>query len=161
MPGTPIVTVEDSSRFRLEASVPEQYISKVNLGMTVVVEAGRGKLDGRVGEIVPSADAATRTFLVKIDLPRDCGCRSGEYGTASLAIGQEKRLTVPRPSVVAHGQLEGVFVVGPRNSAEFRLVKTGKDFGGRLEILSGLSEGERVAISQLHQLRDGVVVEGQ
>jgi RND family efflux transporter MFP subunit len=161
MPGAPLLTVEDPSRYRLEASIPEQYISKVNVGMTAAVDAGRGKFDGRVAEIVPSADTASRTFLVKIDLPRDSGCRSGEYGTASFAIGQAKRLTVPRQALVDHGQLEGVFVIGPQKSAEFRLVKTGKDFGGRVEILSGLSEGERVAVSQLQQLRDGTGVEGE
>lgn len=161
MPGTPLVTIEDPSRYRLEASVPEQVVSKTTLGMSVSVDTGRGKFEGRVSEIVPAADVASRTFLVKIDLPRDCGCRSGEYGTASFAIGEAKRLTVPRAAVVAHGQLEGVYVIGPQSSAEFRLVKSGKDVGGRVEILSGLSDGERVAISQLHQLRDGAVVEAQ
>ena len=161
MPGTPLVTVEDPSRYRLEASVPEQVISKTTLGMSVSVETGRGKFEGRVSEIAPLADLASRTFLVKIDLPRDCGCRSGEYGTASFAIGEAKRLTVPRRAVVAQGQMEGVYVIGPQNSAEFRLIKTGKDLGGRVEILSGLSEGDRVAVSQLHQLRDGAVVEAQ
>lgn len=161
MPGDPILTVEDPSRYRLEASVPKQYIAKVNVGTTAAVDTGHGKIDGRVAEIVPSADTASRSFLVKIDLPRDCGCRSGEYGTASFAIGREKRLTVPRQAVVDHGQLEGVYVIGAQNSAEFRLVKTGKDFVERVEILSGLSEGERVAVSQLQQLRDGAGVEGE
>ena len=114
-----------------------------------------------MSEIVPSADPASRTFLVKIDLPRDSGCRSGEYGTASFAVGDSKRLTVPRAAVVAHGQLEGAYVIGPQNTVEFRLAKAGKDLGERVEILSGLSEGERVAVSQLQHLRDGVVVEAQ
>lgn len=161
MPGNPILTVEDPSRYRLEASVPEQVISKTTLGMSVSVDTGRGKFEGRVSEMVPAADTASRTFLVKIDLPRDCGCRSGEYGTARFTIGEAKRLTVPRPAVIAQGQLEGVYVIGPQNSAEFRLIKTGKDFGGRVEILSGLTEGERVATSQLHLLRDGAGVEAQ
>ena len=161
MPGTPLVTVEDPSRYRLEANVPEQVISKTTLGMSVSVDTGRGKFEGRVSEIVPTADVASRTFLLKIDLPRDCGARSGEYGTASFTIGEAKRLTVPHAAVVSQGQLEGVYVIGPQNAAEFRLVKTGKEMGGRIEILSGLTEGERVAISQLQLLRDGAVVEAQ
>jgi len=161
MPGMPLVTVEDPGRYRLEASVPEQLISKVSLRMPVSVETGRGKFDGQVAEIVPAADAASRTFLVKIELPRDCGCRSGEYGTASFPIGREKRLTVPRRAVVAHGQLEGVFVANAQGVLEFRLVKTGKDFDERVEVLSGLAEGERVATAQIEKLRDGLRVEEQ
>ena len=161
MPGTAMLTVEDPRRYRLEASVPEQYISQVSVGVTAAVDAGHGRIDGRVAEIVPSADTASRTFLVKFDLPRDCSCRSGAYGTASFTIGEQKRLTVPRQAVVDRGQLEGAFVMGPQKSAEFRLVKTGKDFGARVEILSGLTEGERVAISQLQQLHDGAWVEAQ
>ena len=159
MSGTPLITVEDPSRLRLEASVSEQLISKMKLGMSVSVETGRGKLNGQVAEIVPAADAATRTFLVKVSLPRDCGCRSGEYGTASFPIGEEKRLSVPRPAVVERGQLDGVFVASPQGVLEFRLVKTGAELGDRVEILSGLGEGDRVAISQISQLRDGARVE--
>jgi len=159
MPGTPLITVEDPSRLRLEAGVSERLISKMKLGMSVSVETGGGKVDGQVAEIVPAADAATRTFLVKVGLPRDCGCRSGEYGTASFPIGEEKRLSVPRLAVVERGQLDGVFVANPQGVLEFRLVKTGKELGARVEILSGLGEGDRVAISQISQLREGARVE--
>jgi RND family efflux transporter MFP subunit len=159
MPGTPLITVEDPSRLRLEASVPEHLIAKVKLGMSVAVEAGGGKFDGQVSEIVPAADAATRTFLVKVSLPRDCACRSGEYGTASFPIGEKKRLSVPCQAVVERGQLDGLFVANPQGILEFRLVKTGKKLGERVEILSGLAEGDRVAVSQVSQLREGARVE--
>jgi RND family efflux transporter MFP subunit len=161
MAGMPIVTVEDPGRYRLEASVPEQFISHAKLGTVISVNTGRGVFGGRISEVVPSADVDSRTFLVKADLPRDCGCRSGEYGTAGLPVGEMKRLTVPRPAIVGHGQLEGVYVANERGVVEFRLVKTGKEMGERIEILSGLAEGEKVAISQLEKLRDGVRVEGE
>jgi multidrug efflux system membrane fusion protein len=161
MPGTPLVTVEDTARYRHEASLPEQFLPKVSVGLPVTVNTDHGKLEGRVGEIVPAADVVSRTFLVKVDLPRDCTCRSGEYGTASFVIGQERRLTVPRSAVVEHGELEGLFVVNPQGVVEYRLVKTGKNLGERVEIVSGLAEGERVATSQIERLRDGARVEGQ
>jgi multidrug efflux system membrane fusion protein len=159
MPGTPLLTVEDPTHYRLEASPPEQYLGRFSAGMMVAVATGRGKLQGRVAEVVPVAEAASRTFLVKIDLPRDCGCRSGEYGTADFPIGEEKRLMVPQKAIVEHGGLVGIFVVNPRGLVEYRLVKTGKQAGERVEILSGLADGERVAVSELEQLRDGVRVE--
>jgi len=159
MPGAPLLTVEDTTRYRLEASLPERYLPKVSVGMAARVKTEHAALEGRVVEIVPSADVASRTFLVKVELPPDCGCRSGEYGTASFAIGEEKLLTVPRPAVIERGELEGVFVVNAQGSGEYRLVKTGKNFGERVEIVSGLAENDRVATTKLDKLRDGARVE--
>lgn len=160
MPGTPIITVETTSQYRLEASLPEQYLKKVSVGAAVNVSTDGQKLSGRVAEIVPAADAASRTFLVKIDLPRDCACQSGQYGKANFPVGEEPRLAVPRGAVIEHGELQGVYVVNAQGTVEYRLVKTGKDLGERVEILSGLAEGERVVTSQDSRLRDGVRVEG-
>src|SRR5215472_6992559 len=68
-------------------------------------------------------------------------------------------LTVPRSSLVERGQLEGLFVVNAQGVVEYRLVKTGKSLGDRVEILSGLTEGERVATSKTVRLSDGVRAE--
>lgn len=160
MPGIPVLTVEDTARYRLEASLPEEYLGHVQAGASVSVSTGQGQFAGRVAEVVPAADVASHTFLVKIDLPRSCDCRSGEYGQASVAIGEAKALAVPSSAVVDHGELQGVFVVGANGIVEYRLVKTGKTFGNQVEILSGLATGEKIAISQIDHLRDGARVEG-
>lgn len=159
MPGTPLLTVEDPTHYRLEASLSEQFASDVQRGQEVTVTTDHGQLPGRVAEIVPAADPASRTFLVKIDLPRNCGCRSGEYGKALFPIGEEKKLLVPRDAVVRRGELEGLFVVNPQDVVEYRLIKTGETLGDRVEVLSGLTEGERVATTLIGRLRDGVKVE--
>jgi RND family efflux transporter MFP subunit len=151
--------VEDSKRYRLEASVPEEYLTRVQAGETVAVQVESGEFQGRVTEIVPAADAASRTFLVKVDLPPSCSCRTGEYGTASFQTGSAQRLAVPSGAVVERGELQGVFVVAQDGRVEYRLVKTGKALGDRMEILSGLAGGEKLATSGTERLRDGVRVE--
>jgi multidrug efflux system membrane fusion protein len=160
MPGTPVLTVEDTARYRLEASVPEEYLPNARVGASVSVSTGHGQFAGQVSEVVPAADATSHTFLVKIDLPHDCPCRSGEYGQASFAIGGAKQLAVPSSAVVDHGELQGVFVVAADGNVEYRLVETGKAFGNRVEVLSGLAPGEKVATSQIDRLRDGARAEG-
>lgn len=160
MPGTPVLTVEDTAHYRLEASVPEDMLPRIRVGQRARVATGESRFPGTVVEVVPAADPASRTFVVKVALPA-CGCRSGEYGTADFASGDVKALAVARSSVVERGQLEGVYVAGPNGIAEYRLVKTGRTLGDRVEILSGLSDGERVATSELDRLRDGVRVEAQ
>ena len=160
MPGTPILTVEDTARYRLEASLPEEYLAHAQAGATISVSTEEGQFEGRIAEVVPAADVTSHTFLVKIDLPHDCHCRSGEYGQASFPIGESNQLAVPKSAVVEHGELQGLFVVAADGNVEYRLVKTGKTFGDRVEILSGLAAGEKVAISQIDRLRDGARVEG-
>jgi len=160
MPGTPVLTVEETTRYRLEASLPEEYLPSAKTGASVSISTEHGQFEGRVAEVVPAADVTSHTFLVKIDLPHDCNCRSGEYGQASFPIGEAKRLAVPSSAVLDHGELQGIFVVGADGNVEYRLVKTGITFGNRVEILSGLAAGEKVAISQIDRLRDGARVEG-
>lgn len=160
MPGTPLMTVEDTARYRLEASLPEEYLPNAKAGDSVSVSTEHGQFVGRVAEVVPAADLASHTFLVKIDLPHDCHCRSGEYGQASFPIGEAKQLAVPSSAVVDHGELQGIFVVTPDGLVEYRLVKTGRSFGDRVEILSGLGAGEKVVVSGTDRLRDGARVEG-
>ena len=57
--------------------------------------------------------------------------------------------------------MQGIFVVTPQGLVEYRLVKTGKTLGDKVEILSGLASGEKIAISQIDRLRDGARVEAQ
>ena len=161
MPGMPILTVEDPANLRLEASLPSKFSEKVHLGQTVEVGVDNAQVQGRVVEITPSADPVSRTFLVKIELPEKCACSSGEYGTAQFPLGEEKRLTMPRTALIERGELQGVFVVGADGTASYRLIKTGQTFGDRLEILSGLSDGERVATSDAARLNDGARVEAE
>ena len=160
MPGTPVLTVEETTRYRLEASLPEEYLPSAKTGASVSISTEHGQFEGRVAEVVPAADVTSHTFMVKIDLPHDCNCRSGEYGQASFPIGEAKRLAVPSSAVLDHGELQGIFVVGADGNVEYRLVKTGITFGNRVEILSGLAAGEKVAISQIDRLRDGARAEG-
>lgn len=159
MPGTPLLTVEDPAHYRLEASLPAQYLGRVRRDEEVTVETGRGNFSGRVAEIVPSTDPASRTAVVKVELPKGCGCQSGDYGTAYFPVGEGKILAVPSAALVEQGQLTGVFVVNADGMAEYRLVKTGRSFGRRMEILSGLADGERVAVSGTELLKEGARVE--
>jgi RND family efflux transporter MFP subunit len=161
MPGAPMLTVEDTSRYRLEASLPEEHLSTVKVGDRISVSTGHGQFEGRIAEVVPAADVASHTFLVKINLPPGSTYHSGEYGQASFPIGEAKGLVVPSSALVEHGELQGIFVVTAEGTVEYRLVKTGKSNGNKVEILSGLAAGEKVAVSQIDRLSDGARVEAQ
>ncbi len=161
MPGMPILTMEETSHYRLEASLPGDYAAKVKVGEETRVATSRASFQGRVAEIVPATDPASRTFLVKVELPSNCACQSGDYATALFPVGQTLMISVPPSALVEHGELQGVYALNPQGVVEYRLVKTGKSWGDRVEILSGLTAGDRVVVSPVEGLRDGVRVEAQ
>ncbi|MBI3990393.1 MAG: hypothetical protein HY347_12360 [candidate division NC10 bacterium] len=114
---------------------------------------------GPLVEIVPAADPVSRTFTAKIALPALPGLRSGLFGKALFVAGQRQGMVVPRQAVVERGQLVGVFVLEEGKIARLRLVKMGKTFGDRVEILSGLAAGERIVVEGAQGLSDGSPVE--
>ena len=128
MPGTPVLTVEETARYRLEASLPEEYLPSAKTGASVSVSTEHGQFEGRVAEVVPAADVTSHTFLVKIDLPHDCNCRSGEYGQASFPIGEAKRLAVPSSAVVGPRRVTGNFRRGRGWQCGIPVGENGKDF---------------------------------
>lgn len=161
-PGAPIVVLEDTRRYRLEASVPEGRLGALRVGDRVRVALGAypGKeIDGKVSEVAPAVDPATRTFTAKVDLPRDLAVRTGMFGRVRFPTGTETVVTVPREAVRLAGGDEELFVVGDDNVARRVTVRTGEAFDGRVEILSGIGPGTRVAVSPIDRLADGAWVE--
>jgi RND family efflux transporter MFP subunit len=111
-----------------------------------------------IAEIVPSADPGSRTFTAKINLDQK-GLRSGMFGRGTISLGSTARgMLVARKAIVEHGALTSVWVVDKGNIARMRLVKVGKKVGDRVEILSGLSDGERVVVSGSEIINEGVKV---
>jgi multidrug efflux pump subunit AcrA (membrane-fusion protein) len=95
--------------------------------ISVAIEAlGNTELKGKVVQIVPAADPASRAFLVKIELPPDTRLRSGLFGRAQFLRGERQALLIPRSAVVERGQLQGVFVLDQNKVANLRYVTLGK-----------------------------------
>jgi RND family efflux transporter MFP subunit len=159
-PGAPLLTVEREGAYRLEASVDESRLPFVKTGQTVEValESLDRRLTARVSEIVPAVDAASRTDIVKIDLPAMPNLRSGMFGRAWFPMGARQVLTIPPPALVERGQLQSVFVMDG-GFAHTRLVTTGERRQTGIEVLSGLSAGEKLVSPAPLGLTDGARVE--
>ena len=102
-------------------------------------------------------DAASRTYVVKIDLPALTTLRSGAFGRAAFQMGSQSLIAIPAASVVEHGQLQSVFVV-ENGIAHSRLITSGQKAKDRIEVLSGLSAGEKVISPVPPNLADGTAV---
>ena len=168
-PGAPLLTLEDDGRYRLEASVEERMLGKIRLGESVRVSIdalGDQEWTARVGEIQPFADPASRSSLVKIDLPEDLGkkgtirvLRSGLYGKAYFPLGKREVMAVPQKAVLQGANLQQVFIVDSSRTARLRLIKTGKAYGDRIEVLSGVRDGEKIIVEGAERVNDGNRVE--
>ncbi len=163
-PGAPVMTVESTGRFRLEATVDEANLRFIHIGETVPVslDAYPGEsLVGKVTQIVPAADPSSRTFLVKLELPVSKLIRSGLFGRAQFPRGERSALLVPNSSVVRRGALDAVFIIGDDRVAAIRYVTLGNPNGDRVEVLSGLSPNEVVVSSPGDRELGGKQVEVQ
>jgi len=119
-----------------------------------------GSIGARVSEIMPSVDAASRSYIVKIDLPPLAALRSGMFGRAVFSLGKRRVLAVPTGSVREEGQLRWVWVVDA-GQARARMITLGEAHQDRREVLSGLNEGERIVFPVPAGLTDGARVEAR
>jgi RND family efflux transporter MFP subunit len=157
-PGAPLLTIERDGLYRLEASVDESKLASVRVGEAVEAVIEDRKVSARVSEIVPSVDAASRTYTVKLDLPAMPQLRTGMFGRAIFPLGVQPVVVAPLAALISNGQLESVYVV-ENGVAHTRLVSTGRRSGDMVEILSGLNAGEKVVRLLAPGLQDGVRVE--
>jgi len=162
IPGVPLFVLEDPRSHRIEASVSETYLPLLRKGTPVqwILDADPEKpFPAVVTEVVPEIDPASRTFTVKADLPPG-RARSGQSGKVRFAAGKGSVLAVPKRAVTRAGGSDGVFTVGALdNVARLSMVTLGAEFDDRVEILSGIEDGERVALSPVDKLSDGARVE--
>ncbi|MDA8174279.1 MAG: hypothetical protein M0018_06785, partial [Nitrospiraceae bacterium] len=113
-----------------------------------------------ITQVVPAIDPATRTFMVRADLPPSeyASLRSGLYVRCFVPDGTITAVTVPSDAVRTRGQLQFVYVIGKDGVIEFRAVRTGAVEKDRTEIVSGVSAGEKVAVSGFDRISDGMAL---
>lgn len=100
---------------------------------------------GTVSEIVPEAETTSRTFSVKVTGPCPPGVYSGMFGHVLIPLDDEEVLVIPNAAVRHVGQLALVDVVEDQ-TVRRRAVQLGRRFGQDVEVLSGLRDGEQVAL---------------
>lgn len=155
-PGAPLLVIEREGDLRLETSIDESRQNVLRIGESVTVEIGGldRTISGRIAEIVPSVDSATRTLTAKIDLPTMPGVRSGMFGRADFAVGEREALLIPQSAILERGQIRCVHIV-EGDTTRLRLVTLGEAQGDSREVLSGLEAGERFVVAPPPLLADG------
>jgi RND family efflux transporter MFP subunit len=157
-PGAPLVVVEDTRKYRLEISVDASHAPAIRVGAVVPVSIhGFEPMQGTVVESTEAVDAAAHSLVVKIELPGAPGLRSGLFGRARFAGPPSPGIAVPATALVRRGQLAMVFV-DEGGTARMRVVHAGEVHDGRVRILAGLADGDRVIAAPPSDLLDGTPV---
>jgi RND family efflux transporter MFP subunit len=146
-PGMPLLQVDSSGPLQLQTTVDESAIGAIRRGMRVhvsVAGASSGDTMGTVSEIVPIADPSSHSFVVKIDLPSSAALHAGVYGTAEFITGTRQALLIARSSVVERGSLACAYVLDAHAIAQLRYLTLGATHGNLVEVLSGISAGEKL-----------------
>src|SRR5664280_328273 len=146
-PGVPLLQVDQAGALQLQATVDESAIGVIHKGMkiqVVVDGASSAKLAGTVQGFVPAADPASHSFLVKIDLPSSNLLHAGMFGSAEFSNGTRQAIVIPRSAVVQRGSLVCASVLDNNGIAQLRYLTLGAAQGNLVEVLSGISTGEKL-----------------
>jgi RND family efflux transporter MFP subunit len=150
MPGKPLLVLYDPNDLELQVNVPESLAAGITIGQSLAVRIDANNLSttARIREIVPQAQQASRSVLVKLGLPQSSTnpILPGMYGRAAIPTGQIERIWVPRDAVFRFGQLDLIEVAEDDGALSRRFVRIGRELDGKFEVLSGLTTGERVAL---------------
>jgi RND family efflux transporter MFP subunit len=155
----PVVRLAQTSKLRLVLPIPESLAAQIHLGdpVKVQVQALNQEIEGKVSRFADSLDRQTRTMETEIDFDNRSGrLIPGMYTQTRLSLQEKKNaLTVPLEAVSRNGEEATVLAVNASNIVEERKVRLGVDDSTRIEVLSGLSEGERVIIGNRSEYHNG------
>jgi len=147
-PGRPIMTGFDPRMLRVEVDLPQSILEKVaELRTARVVIAQDESIEPVKILLFPQADPVTGTVHMRLQLPPrdDAQLYPGRFVKVAVVVGQKDRLLVPKTSVMYRSEVTAVYVQ-TGDSFVLRQVRLGNTFGDNVEVISGIREGENVAI---------------
>jgi multidrug efflux pump subunit AcrA (membrane-fusion protein) len=149
-PGQPLLQYSDTRYLQAKVEVPARLIPGLQKGMLIParLDVGDTRVEARVAQIFPVADAQRHTVTVKLDLPIGVPGGPGMYVEVMVPDSNAPVSTVPvipETAVVWRGSLPAVFVVNEQNETQLRMIRLGDQLGGNMiSVLSGLEVGERI-----------------
>ena len=163
-PGRPVLVIEGLKKLQVRTQVSSDVYARIKTGEKVAItpdgDANLAPIEGVIAQVVPAADPASHSHLVKIDLPAGSGLSSGNFVRVGFAVGERAGIRVPAAALAERAGITGVFVVDAQGIARYRMVRTGASEQDRVEIQSGLNPGDKVVVSNVGQLENGDKVSG-
>ena len=161
----PIVKLSEEEMFRLVIPVPESYVRYIRVGdpVNVRVPSLNKTFPGKVARFSVDVKEDTRTMHTEVDVPNPQRVLvPGLYAEADLTLDQKDNvLAIPLQAVNHEGDKSSVLVVNYQGQIEDRPVTLGLQTAGDVEVVSGLSDGEQIVVSDRSGLKPGERVQPQ
>ncbi|MBZ5664348.1 MAG: efflux RND transporter periplasmic adaptor subunit [Acidobacteriia bacterium] len=155
----PVVKLSQVNVLRLRIPVPESLAASVRDGepAEIHVKATDKRFTGKVMRSTDSLDRSTRTMQVEVDVPnKDYKLTPGMYADVSLRVQNDPNaLTLPLQAISRGADKTTVLLVNSQDHVEEREIRTGIEGSDRIQVLSGLNEGDRVIVGNLSKYRPG------
>jgi RND family efflux transporter MFP subunit len=148
-PGRALVTLFDPANMRVVATLPQSSLRQVQLTLPVRVEvpAARRSLTASGVTLVPLADSRSHTARLRVELGEAGGLLPGQFARALFGTGTARKLVIPEQSVLRRSEVTAVYVQDAGGQMQLRQIRAGEaSAGGYIEVLSGLREGEHIAL---------------
>ncbi|HYW41375.1 MAG TPA: efflux RND transporter periplasmic adaptor subunit [Bryobacteraceae bacterium] len=160
---TLLFRLAQTDRLRTYVNVPQADASSIRPGQHAALSIpdlpGR-KFAGEVTRTANALDPATRTLLTEVQVPNPAGTlMPGMYAEVDLAVPRkDPPLLIPGDTLVVRSDGPQVALVAPDGAVHYTRIQLGRDFGDRLEVLSGLQEGQLLAVNPSDAVREGAKV---
>ena len=152
-PGTPLMTGFDPKDMRVVATIPQYKLAVVKAAKHVTVEIPSLNkwIDATGVTMLPTADAATHSVKVRIDLPDTLtSVLPGMFVRAHFSLGNARRLSIPARAIMRRSEISAVYVIDAQRRISLRQVRLGEpDTRGQVEVLAGLNPGEIIALDPI------------
>jgi RND family efflux transporter MFP subunit len=169
-PGMPVVTIEQGGGLQVSASVSESQIASIKQGDTATlnIKSINKIITGKITQISQSSQSSGGQYIIKISIPEreKQQIYSGMYVNVNVPVKEHLQNTetgnnnilVPAESIINKDQLTGLYTISTNNTALLRWVRLGKNFGDKVEVLSGLAKDESFIVHADGRLYNGVPV---
>jgi membrane fusion protein (multidrug efflux system) len=160
---TSLGTLVDLESVKVEFEIPERYLGQIRLGQSLVFTVAaypKEEFPGKVYFISPQVSESLRTANIqaRIANPKH-QLRPGMFASLTLTLlVRESALVIPDVAIMNNGDTSMVFVVGKDDRASRRVIKVGERLAGRVEVISGLAEGEEVVVEGHQKVTQGALI---
>lgn len=153
-PGQPLVSGLSLQQLRVNVEVPQSDVAALreHASATVILPDGQ-RLAAEQVIVFPYADPGTHSFKVRVELPEaETGLQPGMTVKVAFKTGEARHLWVPATALVTRGEVTAVYVVDADDRVQLRQVRLGHRRDAEVEVLAGLSDGDRIAADPLAAL---------
>ena len=154
-----IATLDDISIIKLDFTIPEIYLGVTKIGMNVLAHSPAypdRKFEGVVTAINSRVDPETRTLMIRAQIPNpELLLKPGMLMIVDLVKNRSQSIIIPEEAVIYQKNKKFVFLVTPENTVSKKEITSGRRIPGKVEVISGLGEGDQVVIQGISRLRPG------